>query len=334
MAGSSTRCRSHETVATLLATSTPLLHRSTTRWTVTLSTICYQPDEAQDDVNEGPQKDNYANAIAPGTATGTTIDLSAAAFQNVTSDITFRLYAWRSGNSGTNAQFAIQNFQFTGTVDSAPIDITQQPSTVPNDVCLNGSLPFLTVAASGVGTPSYQWYYSTTGNNYGGIAIPGANNSSYTIPTNVATSRFYYCRITYGSCTIFSECSGRNIVSNGPVILVQPSSGTPIYKCEGDIYILSVVSNSINVTYQWYSRTSSNGTGTLIPGATNSFYQVPTNVSSSLFYYCQLTNACGTVNSNTSRRVRVTVMSTKPSTNPQDVCINSAVAPITVGMSG
>ncbi|MBK7097949.1 MAG: hypothetical protein IPH58_05820 [Sphingobacteriales bacterium] len=59
--------------------------------------------------------DGYAANIGSPTKTGTTISLSAPQFQNITSAITFRLYAWGGGIlSGT--YWEIQSFNFTGAV--------------------------------------------------------------------------------------------------------------------------------------------------------------------------------------------------------------------------
>ncbi len=54
-----------------------------------------------------------ANIGSPAT-TGTTISLSAAQFQNITSAITFRLYGW-----GTGGTYSINGFTFNGTVSTA-----------------------------------------------------------------------------------------------------------------------------------------------------------------------------------------------------------------------
>lgn len=232
--------------------------------------------------------------------------------------------------------WAINNVTVTeySTISSAQVVINTQPSTQNNTVCVGQNLPSLSVSATGTGEPSYQWYFSTTANNFSGTLIDGATQSTYTIPNNTASSRYYFCQVTYGDCSLRSEVSGLNVISNGPAITTQPSSGFTAYVCEGGVYILSVVSTSANVSYQWYSRVTTGGPGTLIPGATASSYQVPTNVSSALYYYCVLTNNCGTTTSSTSRRVRVTVMSTKPSTANQNVCLNSAITPLTVAMTG
>ena len=76
--------------------------------------------------------DGFANNIGTPTADGTTIDLSDAAYQNITSAITFRIYAYRSGsNAGT---FGINDFTFNGTVSC-----NSNLSVTGTTICQGGS---------------------------------------------------------------------------------------------------------------------------------------------------------------------------------------------------
>ena len=265
---------------------------------------------------------NFSNAV---------VALNAAALNQPSVRIRFRYTA------SDDRYWAINDVTVTEytTAPAAQIVINTQPSTQNNTVCVGQNLPTLIVSASGTGTPSYQWYYSTTANNFTGTLITGATQSTYAIPNNTTSSRYYFCQVTYGECSLRSEVSGLNVVSNGPIITTQPSSGGTTYVCEGDIYVLSVITSSPNVTYQWYSNgNNSNSGGTIIAGANGASYQIPTNVSSSLYYYCVLTNECGTSTSNVSRRVRVTVMVNEPSLINQSICINGTLNPLSVSMNG
>lgn len=58
--------------------------------------------------------DAFATDIGTATITGTTIDLTGAAFQNITTAITFRVYAW--GATETTGTFSINDFAFNGAV--------------------------------------------------------------------------------------------------------------------------------------------------------------------------------------------------------------------------
>lgn len=61
--------------------------------------------------------DSYTADIGTPSATGATISLSAAAYQNITTAITFRIYGW--GASASGGTFSINDFTFNGTVSSS-----------------------------------------------------------------------------------------------------------------------------------------------------------------------------------------------------------------------
>lgn len=67
--------------------------------------------------------DGYTSNIGAPTATGTTISLASAAYQGISSAITFRIYGW--GASGAPGTFSINDFTFNGyvysTVPAAPV---------------------------------------------------------------------------------------------------------------------------------------------------------------------------------------------------------------------
>ncbi|WP_338375878.1 choice-of-anchor D domain-containing protein [uncultured Flavobacterium sp.] len=67
--------------------------------------------------------DGFSSNIGTALVTGTTISLTAGAYQNITTPITFRIYGW--GASGSGGTFSINDFTFNGTVvATGPISIT------------------------------------------------------------------------------------------------------------------------------------------------------------------------------------------------------------------
>ena len=62
--------------------------------------------------------DGYSSDIGASTLTGTTIDLSSSIYQNITTEITFRMYAW--GATALLGTFSVNDFIFNGTVATAP----------------------------------------------------------------------------------------------------------------------------------------------------------------------------------------------------------------------
>ncbi len=73
--------------------------------------------------------DGYASNIGTANITGTTLSLSAAAYQSITSAITFRLYGW--GASAAGGTFSINSFTFNGTVVSSASPTIAISSTPP-----------------------------------------------------------------------------------------------------------------------------------------------------------------------------------------------------------
>ncbi|WP_139217455.1 hypothetical protein, partial [Algoriphagus ornithinivorans] len=70
--------------------------------------------------------DGFVAPIGSPTWNGTTINLSDAAFQNISTPITFRLYAWGANNSSRT--FSIQDFTFNGSV-TPNIAVTNMTAT-------------------------------------------------------------------------------------------------------------------------------------------------------------------------------------------------------------
>lgn len=72
--------------------------------------------------------DGYTANIGTPTATGATIDLSGVTYQNITTPITFRLYAW--GASGAPGTFSVNDFTFNGFVSNCVEPSTQASNLI------------------------------------------------------------------------------------------------------------------------------------------------------------------------------------------------------------
>lgn len=94
--------------------------------------------------------DGYMANIGTPTATGTTISLSGALYQGITSAVTFRIYAWGTTNSG--GTFSINDFIFNGFVNTScvPPVVSITPSTGPagTEVTVSASSGSLTGASA------------------------------------------------------------------------------------------------------------------------------------------------------------------------------------------
>ena len=72
----------------------------------------------------------------------------------------------------------------------------------------------LTVTATGTAI-TYQWYVTSSNQNWGGKAIAGATSPTYTPPTDAAGTLYYYCVVSNGVCAPHSNAD-QVIVSFGP----------------------------------------------------------------------------------------------------------------------
>jgi hypothetical protein len=158
------------------------------------------------------------------------------------------LVACRGGSSSNN-----------GAQVSTPA-ITQQPV---GPSIKSGQTATLSVAASGTGTLSYQWYQGPSGTTSNPIS--GASSSSYTTPALTATTS-YWVQVTD---------SNGNTDSNTAVVLIagprqvqalmymsENSSGTVSVKTPGD-FLTKVLPHlsGVAVSLQWRAVESSNAAG-------------------------------------------------------------------------
>ncbi|MCX8525254.1 hypothetical protein OF897_15140 [Chryseobacterium formosus] len=87
--------------------------------------------------------------------------------------------------------------QTTINVTAAPSAVTVTPAT--QTVAYNATPTNLTGSATGA--TSYQWYSNTANDNTTGTLISGATSTTYTPPTNIAGTRYYYMVATNAACS-------------------------------------------------------------------------------------------------------------------------------------
>lgn len=114
----------------------------------------------------------------------------------VTRESSLRVNGGNSGNKSSQSA----DFDYAYITRQNAIVFTTQPV---GDNYGTGSSHELTVAATayfnGDVAPSYQWYKNTTNSNEDGELIPGATNTTFTVPTAAENQgiTYYYCVATY-----------------------------------------------------------------------------------------------------------------------------------------
>jgi len=83
-----------------------------------------------------------------------------------------------------------------------PIITTQPQST--QTICKNTVPTNLVTAATGTSL-TYQWYSNAVNSNVGGTLISGATSSTYTPPTNIVGTLYYYVIVSSGTCSTKSN---------------------------------------------------------------------------------------------------------------------------------
>ncbi len=216
---------------------------------------------------------------------------------------------------------------FTITVNPActPPVISLHPSTTPQTKCLNQSFTSLTISASGTGI-SYQWYSNTSASTSGGTSLGSANGAqtnSYTPQSNVAGTLYYYCIVT-GTCgTVTSNVSGAFVTNPATAITSESLTGQTV--CINQPFsAISVTTNGVGLSYQWYSNTNASTSGGTSLGSANgaqtNTYTPQSNVAGTLYYYCIVTGTCGTVTSNVSGAFIVNPLATADAGNALTMC--------------
>jgi hypothetical protein len=123
--------------------------------------------------------------------------------------------------------------------------------------------------------------------------ITGSSAGNITMLNN-ARGQF---RGSDGVANITFEISGTGVLV-APTITI---SGHPVattnvvqYEITGSLSVTATVTPTGTPTYQWYSNTANNNTsGTIINGATNTSYTIPTNLTGGTYYYYCIVSSPG-----------------------------------------
>ena len=248
-----------------------------------------------------------------------------ASFTVVATGIPAPTYQWFFGanaiSGATSATYSIASVQadqagsYTVTVtnpagsvtSSAAVLVVQQPPQITGQpqasqtVLVGGSASF-TVVATGIPSPTYQWFF-------GANAISGATAATYSL-TNVQASQAgsYSVTVANAAGTVTSSASAL-VVQQAPQITSQPQASQTVLV--GGTASFTVLATGIPApTYQWFLGANA------ISGATAAIYTLP-NVQANQAgsYTVTVTNAAGSVTS--SPAILVVQQAPQITTQPQ-----------------
>jgi hypothetical protein len=217
----------------------------------------------------------YRNTEQIGGATSTTY-----VKENAASSDAGTYYAVATNSQGS----ATSNSVLVTVVTAGPV-ITQQPAPVAVNL---GQTIQLTVTATGLPAPSYQWYRNEA-------LVPGATLATYIVENaTVNDAGDYYVRVYNTEGTVNSATVAVTVTVLPPVITVQP--GDQVVGIGQTAAFSVTATGSAPLSYQWYR-----GNGTLVPGANARILTFASaSVADSGTYYCVVTNTAGTATSNTA----------------------------------
>ncbi len=216
-----------------------------------------------------------------------------------------------NGNTTSKVTSAFVKVTITGVVHAEAPWISSQPAGVTVN---EGDSPVLSVTAQSTdgGILSYQWYSNMVNSVAGASAIPSVTGSTYTAPTTVLGTVYYYVVVTNTNHTINGNpiatvtsdivaVTVNELVNAAvPVLSAQPTGAVVNLGEAGPTLNVAVHSTDGGVlSYQWYSSTSnSTSGGAVIPNATGSSYTVPTAEPGTTYYYVVVTSFNQAANGN------------------------------------
>ena len=164
------------------------------------------------------------------------------------------------------------------TLETNPVRVTVinfNPGSIAADQTIcegTAPAPFTSVAASGDGSKTYQWQFSTDSINYGNVLLGGINA---TYSADVLTQKTWFRRISYSTIDT-KTCFRITDTVRVKVISFDPGTiGTNQTICEGEVPAafteITPPSGNGTFTYLWQSSLD-NITYNGITGATNATY--------------------------------------------------------------
>lgn len=172
-----------------------------------------------------------------------------------------------------------------------PVVFTTQP--VNRTICSGNQLTLTAIASGSITT--YQWYKDGIALS-DGVNMAGSNTSVLSI-TNIAqpASGTYHCVAT-GLCNVITSAPSLVTVIDPPSVTSDPAG---ITVCENQHILLQTQASGSNLAYQWKVNGISFTDSANVSGSQTGDLQIQLiKAESAGLYTCEVSNTCGSVNSN------------------------------------
>lgn len=233
----------------------------------------------------------------------------------------FTLTGW---NDGENTTACGENMSVSE--DATFTAVFTQNNIIRQDITAALEVPFNNIGWTEAGTESYHVTQALFNGESQDVAIK-VDGKTITLLDIIPGTKI---AVPAGTIADYSATdvtiSGDTLVYNGSasslvityegsatstsIVVKYPRTGKPVVTTDlNDVYVANVNGElQLSTTfiqadsYQWYSNTTASKEGAVsIANATSATYSVPTNSIGTTFYYCEATNAIGTVSSNMAR---------------------------------
>lgn len=257
--------------------------------------------------------DGFNTNVGTPTATGTTIDLSGASYQNITSPITFRFYGFGAGSN--TGGFGINDFTFNGTVVAIAPLLTAHLVDNPTTTNIGGTINYkTTITNSGTAAAA-------------GVAITNTApaNTSYTAGTHKTSA---LARDDNFATAFNTALNTGNVITND---FGFNDVGLP------NVRVASFGTTASNgTTTPAGSSGTTDNSGTLTVNAIGTFTYTPPAGFSGLdkFAYVATTNVAGLANDKGIVTILVAPDITFSTINGNPPCNGAATGSITFNASG
>jgi len=219
--------------------------------------------------------------------------------------------------------------------------ITTQPVAY-QEVCKGAEIDSLTIiCAKNSGSQKIQWFKNTVNSNFGGQIIEGANSLTYQPAAFAETGNYYYyCVITLNAsnCGMAISDIAQIKVVDDPKITLHKNALQSVCK-NATLNALEVQAQGGvgDFAYQWFVSTDTlKSTWTKVEGADAETYIPTSEVASTNFYYCevsQYSHGCSAISQNFKVEIFDTPVISKQPLSKQ-ICKSEASSKIEVEYAG